>query len=653
MSADFTPSLGNYQELSPFRFWCQKVLPLVYDDSLSYYELLCKVVDFLNKTMQDVNTLADDVTNLHEAYVTLQNYVNTYFDNLDVQQEINEKLDEMVRNGTFNNIITPIILSKLPPKIVESTAEMTDKNMLYILKSNSHIYQYIRNSFQDTGIVFGGDIANALTYRGIIPANFDANDAETQTYYLVGDTNQPEHLPVNKSGFLTTLGQPNLSAIQLYRVFGTGEQYFRNRNNLGSWSAWLTEEDIYLDKYFVYKGTAHALNPKLTNLNAAEGMSIYVVASGQGIINMPVEKTGFLFTYGLSNLSKLQYYVVFDNKFECYYRSSVSGNPSSYNAWNVIDNYDLKYLGTAHASTIQLTDLNNAKQMSGYFVSEGKNIQNMPVEKTGLFYSFGDNNLSHFQLYYVFEDGVTYYRRTVYGNPNSFEAWTQISTVANKKPSMYSIGNSILTGSVWVNGMYNHLTPYYNSPYAIIADAIGIIPEKVEHKLLSSTGLLFNPGKSGNFLNNIKKKSFAGIDVCLTHLWLNDMDATFSLGTIDSVKGDGSIAGAVYDLVDYLKSSNGLCKLILVGIPPVSTTIYGENVFTGLYPNGKSIHECNTLLHELAKKLKFTFIDWEDLNLSYYYHDFTDGLNVHAKNEATYRAMGGYLGGKAAKEIRF
>jgi len=33
--ANFTPTLGNYTDLQPFRFWCQKVLPLVYDDSLS------------------------------------------------------------------------------------------------------------------------------------------------------------------------------------------------------------------------------------------------------------------------------------------------------------------------------------------------------------------------------------------------------------------------------------------------------------------------------------------------------------------------------------------------------------------------------------------------------------------------------------------
>lgn len=107
MGADYTPTLGNYTELKPFRYWCQKVLPLVYDDSLSYYELLCKVVDYLNKTMEDVEVLHEDVDDLHEAYELLQTYVNTYFDNLDVQEEINNKLDAMVTDGTFNTLLAP------------------------------------------------------------------------------------------------------------------------------------------------------------------------------------------------------------------------------------------------------------------------------------------------------------------------------------------------------------------------------------------------------------------------------------------------------------------------------------------------------------------------------------------------------------------
>lgn len=111
--ADFTPELGNYKTLQPFRYWCQKVLPLVYDDSLSYYELLCKVVDYLNKTMEDVETLHGDVTNLHVAYEELQSYVNDYFSTLDVQDEINNKLDQMVENGTLADIINEQVFSKL------------------------------------------------------------------------------------------------------------------------------------------------------------------------------------------------------------------------------------------------------------------------------------------------------------------------------------------------------------------------------------------------------------------------------------------------------------------------------------------------------------------------------------------------------------
>lgn len=107
--ANFTPTLGDYKDLQPFRFWCQKVLPLVYDDSLSYYELLCKTIDYLNKTMEDVGTLEGDVTNLHKAYEQLQDYVNNYFNTLDVQEEINNKLDAMAKDGTLTNLIKTYI----------------------------------------------------------------------------------------------------------------------------------------------------------------------------------------------------------------------------------------------------------------------------------------------------------------------------------------------------------------------------------------------------------------------------------------------------------------------------------------------------------------------------------------------------------------
>ena len=133
MSANYTPNLGEYTELTPFRYWCQKVLPLVYDDSLSYYELLCKVLDYLNKTMHDVDTLHGDVVNLHTAYKKLQEYVNIYFDTLDVQEEINNKLDKMASDGSLLTIISPTISDEtakwLSKNITNPTNPVVDKSL--------------------------------------------------------------------------------------------------------------------------------------------------------------------------------------------------------------------------------------------------------------------------------------------------------------------------------------------------------------------------------------------------------------------------------------------------------------------------------------------------------------------------------------------
>lgn len=43
----------------PFRFWSQKVLPLVYDDSLSYYEVLCKLTKKINELVEYLNEKID------------------------------------------------------------------------------------------------------------------------------------------------------------------------------------------------------------------------------------------------------------------------------------------------------------------------------------------------------------------------------------------------------------------------------------------------------------------------------------------------------------------------------------------------------------------------------------------------------------------
>lgn len=48
--------------LNTMSFYCQPILPLVYDESMSYYETLCKVVGQLNNTGETVNKLNERLT---------------------------------------------------------------------------------------------------------------------------------------------------------------------------------------------------------------------------------------------------------------------------------------------------------------------------------------------------------------------------------------------------------------------------------------------------------------------------------------------------------------------------------------------------------------------------------------------------------------
>ena len=122
MSADFKPDMRNFKDLTPFRFWCQKVLPTCYDDSLSYYEVLCKVKDTLNNIIENMNNLHLDMEDMYTAYEQLEDYVNHYFDNLDVQEEINNKLDVMAEDGTLSALVSPFVTEQVTAQIGDTVA---------------------------------------------------------------------------------------------------------------------------------------------------------------------------------------------------------------------------------------------------------------------------------------------------------------------------------------------------------------------------------------------------------------------------------------------------------------------------------------------------------------------------------------------------
>lgn len=117
----------NIDNMSPFITFCQHVIPLSYDESLSYYETLCALRNYVGQMVEAVNNNADAVTELQNKFTELQNYVDNYFKNLDVQEEINTKLDEMATDGTLENIINEQIFGEINDKIDNNYNDLNGK----------------------------------------------------------------------------------------------------------------------------------------------------------------------------------------------------------------------------------------------------------------------------------------------------------------------------------------------------------------------------------------------------------------------------------------------------------------------------------------------------------------------------------------------
>lgn len=81
--------------IRPLRFWCQKVLPLVYDESLSYYEVLRKLSEKLNEVIKEQNNTEDTIKEIQEALEQINKWIDE-FDTEFIEKVVREYLATMI-----------------------------------------------------------------------------------------------------------------------------------------------------------------------------------------------------------------------------------------------------------------------------------------------------------------------------------------------------------------------------------------------------------------------------------------------------------------------------------------------------------------------------------------------------------------------------
>ena len=96
MSISYLPDENTVKKLAPFKRFVLESFPWIDAnfDAMTNYELMGKVIEYLNKTIESQNGVIDEFESIYN-----------YFDNLDVQDEINQKLDEMATTGQLQSII--------------------------------------------------------------------------------------------------------------------------------------------------------------------------------------------------------------------------------------------------------------------------------------------------------------------------------------------------------------------------------------------------------------------------------------------------------------------------------------------------------------------------------------------------------------------
>ena len=185
------PRVEKQKPVPPFVQFCCAAIPQVFDDSLSYYEALCAMWKYLDETVKVINNNALVTEDFIAKVEELHDYVENYFANLDVQEEINNKLDEMVEEGTLQEIITT-----------------------YIQANVAWTFDTVADMKSSTNLI-AGSFARTLGFRS-------ANDGGGATY-KISDSGVANEMDVIAVGALyANLVLPSIATPEMFGTYGDG-----------------------------------------------------------------------------------------------------------------------------------------------------------------------------------------------------------------------------------------------------------------------------------------------------------------------------------------------------------------------------------------------------------------------------------------------
>ena len=221
-SFDNLPQVKLNTKLPPFKAWVQMAIPTVFDDSLSYAELLYKVINYLNVTN-------DNLTNNNETIKAFKDFlygsdgtgkkdglyhdIVTWFDNLQVDATLEAKvqsiMDKWVTDNTLLNLISPTVVNTTTSATNEWLEENIQPETGYVIDNTLSIAnaagnaKTIGDAFKNAGFTFFEHVYNrAIASNGTGYSAQNANAILYEFIPLIKSTSNKINIYTNKSGNL-------------------------------------------------------------------------------------------------------------------------------------------------------------------------------------------------------------------------------------------------------------------------------------------------------------------------------------------------------------------------------------------------------------------------------------------------------------------
>ena len=189
--------------LSPFKRFCMTIgeLPTSYVETMTYYEMILWFTKYLGDTViPTINNNSEALKEVQSLFIELQNYVNTYFDDLNIQTEIDNKLDAMAESGQLVEIISLYLNSQA----IISFDTLSDMKSAENLINGSFAKTYGTSSYND-GIGYFYKIrelteADTIDENELVSLHDNTLVGEKISSYVINDTKNPIYYGADPTG---------------------------------------------------------------------------------------------------------------------------------------------------------------------------------------------------------------------------------------------------------------------------------------------------------------------------------------------------------------------------------------------------------------------------------------------------------------------